>query len=117
MTRPHLLASLAAAALMAATWPSPARSHAGCHTSACHKRVTVKPHRAFFERVARCESGGRWHLNTGNGHYGGLQFTRASWWAVGGTGLAHEHGRLEQMFRGVLLLRVQGRGAWPVCGR
>jgi len=101
-----------------------ARTHGGCRSPACTRRVerkrwarVVAPHRAFFERVARCESGGRWHINTGNGYSGGIQFAPSSWRAVGGQGYAHEASKLEQMYRGVLLLRLQGPGAWPVCSR
>lgn len=81
-----------------------------------HKRRVVAPYRQYFERVARCESDSRWHIATGNGFFGGIQFTLSSWRAVGGTGYPHEHGKLEQMYRGVRLLRIQGPGAWPVCG-
>ena len=77
----------------------------------------VRPYRARFERIASCESGNRWFLHTGNGFYGGLQFTLGSWQSVGGRGYPHWHSKLEQMFRGVRLMRVQGWGAWPVCSR
>ncbi len=105
--------------------PTTVSAHHGkrCHTKACAKRVVVKhkrnvvrPYSAYFNRVARCESTGRWQINTGNGFFGGLQFTLSSWRAVGGRGYPHHHGRLEQKYRGVKLLRLQGRGAWPVCG-
>ena len=75
----------------------------------------VRPYRARLLRMAQCESGGRWHIATGNGYYGGLQFQARSWWAVGGTGLPHWRSRLEQMYRAVKLMRLQGWGAWPVC--
>jgi hypothetical protein len=77
----------------------------------------VKPYRAWLKSVALCESRRQWHINTGNGYYGGLQFSLTSWRAVGGQGYPHQWSRLEQMYRAVLLLRVQGAGAWPVCGR
>ena len=78
-------------------------------------RRVVRPYRATLLRIASCESGRRWHIATGNGYYGGLQFTASSWWAVGGAGYAHNASALEQMFRAVLLMRRQGWGAWPVC--
>jgi hypothetical protein len=90
------------------------RCRAACHVRA-HQRRVVAPHRAHLTRMARCESTGRWHVNTGNGFYGGLQFTWSSWHAVGGRGYPHQATRLEQMYRAVLLKRVQGWGAWPVC--
>ncbi len=39
---------------------------------------------ATWDRLAHCESGGRWHINTGNGFYGGLQFSNSTWRAFGG---------------------------------
>lgn len=104
--------------------------HPGCHTNECDRRVdkkehkhtirrwwrVVKPYNGWLEHTAQCESGGRWHINTGNGFYGGLQFTLSSWRAVGGAGMPHWASIIEQKYRGVRLLWVQGRGAWPVCG-
>lgn len=81
-----------------------------------HRRRVIAPYRDWLERTARCESGGNWSTNTGNGFYGGLQFTLSSWHAVGGSGYPHEASKLTQMYRGVLLRRAQGPGAWPVCG-
>jgi len=80
-------------------------------------RRVVRPYRPWLARVASCESGGRWHIATGNGFYGGVQFTASSWRAVGGRGLPHWASRLEQSYRAVRLLHLQGAGAWPVCGR
>lgn len=94
-----------------------------CQTQACETRVkrkhwrkTVRPYRGWLHEAAACESRNRWHLNTGNGFYGGMQFLPSSWRAVGGQGLPHEASKLEQMFRAVKLLRIQGRDAWPACG-
>lgn len=81
-----------------------------------HRRAVVRPFNAWLNQVAQCESGGRWHINTGNGYFGGLQFSLRSWRGVGGHGYPHQASRLEQKYRGVLLLRLQGRSAWPVCG-
>jgi hypothetical protein len=81
-----------------------------------HRRRRVAPYRDWLERTAHCESGGNWGTNTGNGFYGGLQFTLASWRAVGGYGYPHEASKLTQMYRGVLLRETQGTAAWPVCG-
>jgi hypothetical protein len=72
---------------------------------------------SVWDRLAGCESGGDWSTNTGNGYYGGLQFSAASWRGVGGTGLPHEHTRGEQIARAEALLAVQGWGAWPGCAR
>ncbi len=72
---------------------------------------------ATWDRVAQCESTGRWDVSTGNGYYGGVQFSRRSWRLVGGTGYPHHHSRIEQIYRAELLLDIQGWGAWPVCSR
>jgi hypothetical protein len=69
----------------------------------------------IWDDMAQCESGQRWDINTGNGYYGGLQFSAGSWAAVGGSGLAHQHSRIEQIYRGALLQERQGWGAWPGC--
>lgn len=68
-----------------------------------------------WERLAECESGGRWHINTGNGYYGGLQFSLSSWRAVGGSGYPHRATKAEQIRRAERLLDLQGWGAWPAC--
>jgi hypothetical protein len=79
------------------------------------RRRVVRPYRWTLKRIAWCESTGRWHIATGNGFYGGLQFTLSSWRAVGGRGYPHYASKLEQMFRAVRLMRLQGWGAWPNC--
>ena len=70
-----------------------------------------------WDALAECESGGDWHIATGNGYYGGLQFAFGSWQAVGGTGYPHEHSPAEQIHRAELLQDAQGWGAWPTCAR
>lgn len=70
-----------------------------------------------WDRVAQCESGGNWAINTGNGYHGGLQFTLGTWRANGGTGLPENASREEQIRVANNVLRSQGLGAWPVCGR
>ena len=70
-----------------------------------------------WDRLAQCESGGNWSINTGNGYYGGVQFSRSSWRAVGGSGLPHQNSKAEQIRRAEKLLKLQGWGAWPACSR
>ncbi|MBS9533407.1 transglycosylase family protein [Mycobacterium sp. M1] len=70
-----------------------------------------------WDAVAACESGGNWAINTGNGYYGGLQFNLGTWRANGGSGMPHNASRSEQIRVAENVLRSQGRGAWPVCGR
>jgi nucleoid-associated protein YgaU len=69
-----------------------------------------------WDRVAACESGGNWHINTGNGYYGGLQFTLGTWHANGGSGNPADASRSEQIRVAENTLASQGPGAWPVCG-
>ena len=75
------------------------------------------PRGSVWDRLARCESSGNWHINTGNGSYGGLQFTLSSWRWVGGTGYPHEHAREVQIRKAERLLARQGWSAWPACSQ
>ena len=68
-----------------------------------------------WDRLAQCEAGGNWAANTGNGYYGGLQFSASSWAAMGGGGLPHQASRATQIAMGEKLLAAQGWGAWPSC--
>jgi hypothetical protein len=71
---------------------------------------------ATWERIAQCESGGNWHINTGNGYYGGLQFSLETWRGVGGHGYPHQASKAEQIHRANILHRQSGFAPWPVCG-
>ena len=74
---------------------------------------------AEWDRVAACESGGNWAINTGNGYYGGLQFSASTWRAFGGTEFApnaHQATKAQQIVVAQRTLAVQGPGAWPTCG-
>jgi resuscitation-promoting factor RpfA len=76
------------------------------------------PH-TVWDRVAACESGGNWHIDTGNGYYGGVQFSAGTWSGYGGhkyAGEANEATRNEQIEVARRVLASQGAGAWPVCG-
>ena len=66
-------------------------------------------------QLAQCESSGNWAIDTGNGYYGGLQFTLQSWKAVGGAGKPNEAHPMEQIARADYLQRIQGWRAWPMC--
>ena len=69
-----------------------------------------------WDAVAACESGGDWSINTGNGYYGGLQFSQSTWEANGGSGSASNASKAEQIRVAENVLASQGAGAWPVCG-
>jgi len=83
--------------------PAPASNYAGGSSA--------------WDRIAACESGGNWAANTGNGYYGGLQFTLSTWSAYGGSGRPDQASRAAQI---AVAERVRaasgGYGAWPVCG-
>lgn len=70
---------------------------------------------APWDALAQCESGGNWSINTGNGFYGGLQFTQQSWNGVGMSGSPATATRAQQIEAGERLLAIQGWGAWPAC--
>ncbi|MBO4257769.1 transglycosylase family protein [Streptomyces griseorubiginosus] len=73
-----------------------------------------------WDAVAQCESGGNWSINTGNGYYGGLQFSASTWAAYGGTAYApqaNQASKAQQIAVAEKVLASQGKGAWPVCGK
>lgn len=75
---------------------------------------------SVWDSVAACESGGNWSINTGNGFYGGLQFTQSTWAGYGGTAYASRAdlaSRSAQIAVAQKVLAGQGPGAWPVCSR
>jgi hypothetical protein len=105
MPRALMLMLLALVAATALTVAGPTNS-----AEAASKRV--------WNRLAQCESGGRWHINTGNGYYGGLQFSRSTWRGFGGgkyARFAHRATKGEQIRVAERVRRVQGWGAWPSC--
>ena len=69
-----------------------------------------------WDAIAACESGGRWSADTGNGYYGGLQFSPGTWHANGGTGLPSQATREEQIRVAENIASHRGLGAWPHCG-
>ncbi len=70
-----------------------------------------------WDGVAQCESGGDWGINTGNGYYGGLQFSQSTWTANGGSGSPQNASKAEQIRVAENTLQTQGVGAWPTCGQ
>ena len=72
---------------------------------------------SVWDELAQCESGGDWSINTGNGYYGGLQFSLSTWQAYGGTGYPHEHSRETQIAVATRLRDANGGsyGSWPHC--
>lgn len=70
-----------------------------------------------WDRLAECESGGNWSIDTGNGYRGGLQFSQSTWEAYGGTGNPANASREEQIRVAERVQAGQGWGAWPACSR
>ncbi|RSS48909.1 transglycosylase family protein, partial [Streptomyces sp. WAC06614] len=73
-----------------------------------------------WDCVADCESSGRWHINTGNGFYGGLQFWQPTWEDNGGLRFAARADlatREQQIEVGEEVVATQGWQAWPVCAK
>ncbi len=100
-----LATTMGAAAIMTTALAAPADAKAKHHT--------------VWDKVASCESGQRWHIDSGNGYYGGLQFSAGTWRAHGGhkyAGHADDATRKEQIEVARRVLHSQGRNAWPVCG-
>ena len=79
-------------------------------------KPVIESGNTVWDRLAQCEAGGNWHINTGNGYYGGLQFNLGTWRANGGSGYPHQASREEQIR---VATRVRdasgGYGAWPAC--
>ena len=76
------------------------------------------PSGGVWDRIAQCESGGNWSINTGNGYYGGLQFNRGTWLAYGGGAYAptaDKATRSQQIEIAKKVQAAQGWGAWPAC--
>jgi uncharacterized protein YabE (DUF348 family) len=72
---------------------------------------------SIWDRIAACESGGNWSINTGNGYYGGLQFSLSTWQAYGGSGRPDQNSREAQIAVAERVAAAEGGyGAWPVCG-
>ena len=80
--------------------------------------TTTQATNGVWDRLAQCESSGDWHINTGNGFYGGLQFLPSTWAAFGGhqyASNAHLATREQQIEIAERTQEVQGWGAWPAC--
>ncbi|MEU3557038.1 transglycosylase family protein [Streptomyces fragilis] len=109
-------ALLALAASLASCTPSPGPE--GAPGPPARAPRPCPPDRWPWECVADCESGGRWHVNTGNGFYGGLQFKHSTWVAFGGGAYAARADlatKRQQILVAEKVLASQGWGAWPVC--
>jgi resuscitation-promoting factor RpfE len=84
---------------------------------ASYLRAISIPNESAWDRVASCESGGNWAINTGNGYYGGLQFSLGTWRAYGGYGYPHQNSKADQIRVAERVRTQSGLHHWPVCGR
>jgi LysM repeat protein len=128
----HVSARIARAAQAAIPAPPPAPAPAPVQTQAQAGGVPQAPSSTpvstsapassggvNWSAIAACESGGNWSANTGNGFYGGLQFTEQTWLAYGGgqyASSANQASESQQIAVAQRVLGGQGIGAWPVCG-
>jgi hypothetical protein len=69
-----------------------------------------------WDAMARCESGDNWRSNTGNGYFGGLQFSLGTWHAYGGRGMPQLASRDQQIRVAQRVISSRGTAAWPACG-
>lgn len=99
--------------------PVSARTEAATAVSPTARAVGT-PSAPMWDRLAACESSGRWNANTGNGYAGGLQFDRGTWLAYGGgqyASSAHLASKAQQISVAERLRAARGMQPWPVCGR
>lgn len=94
---------------------SAATQHPGAETTGTAKLSASVV--AVWDKVAKCESSGKWDINSGNGYYGGLQFSPSTWKAHGGKGLPHEASKEDQILIAQKTLAEQGPNAWPHCSK
>ena len=105
--------------------PGAAPMEATLHSAATPVPVAAAPARVVtydgstvWDDLAQCESGGNWAINTGNGYYGGLQFSYDTWHGYGGGEFAaypHEATREEQIIVAERLHAARGFAPWPAC--
>jgi Transglycosylase-like domain len=130
----HVTAAMASAARAAIPAPPPATPAADPGSAAPVSAVQSDPPGAApvsapapasssggvnWSAIAACESGGNWSIDTGNGFYGGLQFTQQTWLGYGGgqyAASANQASESQQIAVAQRVLAGQGIGAWPVCG-
>jgi resuscitation-promoting factor RpfB len=97
--------------------PTPEPTPAPASTTSSAPASNYASGGTIWDRIAQCESGGNWAINTGNGYYGGLQFTLSTWQAYGGSGRPDQNSREAQIAVAERVAAAEGGyGAWPVCG-
>lgn len=104
-----------AAVAVTSAAPEPTTGTLPVNTQASPPSRVVSGGNGVWDELAACESGGNWAAATGNGYYGGLQFTMSSWAAAGGSGSPAQASPSEQIARAEILQSRQGWSAWPAC--
>ena len=99
--------------ILVGTKTAPKKSSGSSSSSSSSSSST--PSGSVWDRLAQCESGGNWSINTGNGYYGGLQFSLSTWRAYGGNGYPHQASREGQIRIAKKLQAAAGWGSWPAC--
>jgi hypothetical protein len=106
--------------------PTPTPMHTAPHKASRSRSLSPKRVRTVtkqltssgvWDRLVQCEASGNWSANTGNGFYGGLQFTLESWHEFGGTGMPYNASRETQIQIAKNIKAGQGWGAWPACSK
>jgi LysM repeat protein len=95
--------------------PAAPTSNSSSRRSTVTRSTAAPASGSVWDRLAQCESGGNWGINTGNGYSGGLQFSAGTWAANGGTGSASSASRAEQIRVAERVRASQGWSAWPAC--
>jgi hypothetical protein len=98
--------------------PPPTPTPAPAAPAPAPRRVVTYDGDTVWDRLAKCESGGNWAINTGNGYYGGLQFSHPTWHGYGGGDFAeypHQATRAEQIIVAKRLHDARGFQPWPAC--
>ncbi len=98
--------------------PTPTVVKVGTKTEPVAPAANYASGSGAWDRIAQCESGGNWAANTGNGYYGGLQFSLGTWQAYGGSGRPDQNSREQQIAVAERVRQAEGGyGAWPHCGK
>ena len=98
--------------------PTPPPAPVAAAPAPAPQRVVTYDGDSVWDDLAKCESGGNWAINTGNGYYGGLQFSLPTWQGYGGAEFAaypHEATRAEQIAVAERLRAARGFSPWPAC--
>ena len=120
LRRRAAFAALAILPIAAACTPEELQQWQSSQAPAAAAAPEAEPARGVWDRLAECEAGGNWAINTGNGYYGGLQFLGSTWQNYGGGEFAARADLATREQQIVVAERIRddvGYGAWPACTR